>query len=107
MSDFDNLVMEGASEAAAEMDDPILIGNSRVNSVFDADRMVSEIEAYGDTERITARAVISKADIDKAPAHKSRIVRIKTGVTYYVEDVGEDAGHYELQLYRETKTGNG
>lgn len=110
MSDFDDFMAESATEAAAEMNDVLLFGalHVRINSVFEEQSMEVGIERYGDTEEISAIAVVPKSEFSKRPTQKTRVTRLKDGVTYYIMSVNEDSGHYELELYREgNKIGNG
>jgi len=111
MSDFDDFFSIAAPEFSAEMDDPISFGSdtaAKVDCTFDALEMSTGIERYGDTESITARAVVAMASLNTVPKQKSRVYRHKTQKTYYVVSVSTDAGHVELSLTDEgAKRGNG
>ena len=103
MSDFDDLIQSGASEAAIMMDDPIDVRGQSVPSIFDEDSMQVGVELYGDTEDITARAVVSLADLaaDNLPQQRDKVYRHRNKRTYSVVSVSTDAGHCNMQLVRD------
>lgn len=101
MSDFDDLVKSGAAESARLMNDVIVIDGVNVPSIFDDNSMVTGIERFGDTEDITATAVVSLADLPALPTQKSRVYRNRDQRYYFITSVSTDAGHCELSLMRE------
>ena len=111
MSDFDDFFTAAAPEFSAQMDDPISIGGStadKVDCVFDSLEMEVGFTRHGDTEDVTARAVVAMVSLDSVPKQKTRVYRHKTKKTYYVVSVSTDAGHVELSLTEEgAKIGNG
>jgi hypothetical protein len=111
MSDFDDFFSSGAPEFSAEMNDPISFGSdtaAKVDCTFDSLDMQVGFTLHGDTEDVTARAVVAMASIETVPKQKSRVYRHKTQKTYYVVSVSTDAGHVELSLTEEgAKRGNG
>jgi len=111
MSDFDDFFSSAAPEFSAEMNDPISFGSdtaAKVDCTFDSLDMQVGFTLHGDTENVTARAVVAMASLETVPKQKSRVYRHKTQKTYYVVSVSTDAGHVELSLTEEgAKRGNG
>ena len=110
MSDFDDFFSIAAPEFSAEMDDTISFGSdtaAKVDCTFDSLDMQVGFTLHGDTENVTARAVVAMAYLETVPKQKSRVYRHKTQKTYYVVSVSTDAGHVELSLTEEgAKRGN-
>ena len=100
MSDFDLFMEDGAIDGAQDTGELVTSNGQTILSTFDEFAMTVEALSFGDKEEISASCVIPSALLDKIPAQKDKLTRVKDGVEYRVISVNNDSGHVDLRLNR-------
>lgn len=100
MSELDDFMECAAPDGANDAGEYITINGQTILGIFDEFEMSTSAMPFGDKEEISAGCVIASVSLDKMPAQKDTLTRVKDGVKYRVVSVNNDSGHVDLRLNR-------